>query len=336
VTCTSFLRPADAARRLGVSAKALRLYEERGMICPGRTPAGWRAYGPAEMERARQIIALRQLGLSLSQIARALAGDSDTLAPALAAHQSALEDRMGELSGAIARIHVLRARIAAGEAASIAELASLQSPARHLVAAFDLPWPWGGERFELWDMRAITWIVGPLFSGKTRLAMRLAETIPGAAFIGLERTRENAKHDPRIDQTLSWLIEDGATESDALLALLAVLESGTHSALVIDLIEQGLDEATQLALAAHLRRRGPNARPVFAMTRSSAMLDLAAVGPDETILLCPANHSSPIVVAPHPGAPGFETLASCLAPPDIRARSEGVIAIRQPVPQDMR
>jgi DNA-binding transcriptional MerR regulator len=37
---SSFLSAADAARRLGVSAKALRLYEERGLIAPGRTSAG--------------------------------------------------------------------------------------------------------------------------------------------------------------------------------------------------------------------------------------------------------------------------------------------------------
>jgi len=38
--------------RLGVSAKALRLYEQRGLIAPLRTAAGWRVYGPDEMARA--------------------------------------------------------------------------------------------------------------------------------------------------------------------------------------------------------------------------------------------------------------------------------------------
>ena len=44
-----FLNPSAAARRLGVSAKALRLYEQRGLVAPSRTPAGWRAYGPDEI-----------------------------------------------------------------------------------------------------------------------------------------------------------------------------------------------------------------------------------------------------------------------------------------------
>jgi hypothetical protein len=50
------------------------------------------------------------------------------------------------------------------------------------------------------------------------------------------------------------------------------------------------------------------------------------VGTDEVIILCPANHSPPMQVAPYPGAPGFEAVATCLASPEVRARTEGVIA----------
>ena len=93
-----FLNPAEAARRLGVSAKALRLYEARGLIAPARTAAGWRAYGPDEMARVAEIAALRELGLSLAQVARVLDGDSKSLEPALAAHQAALEGRVHQLA----------------------------------------------------------------------------------------------------------------------------------------------------------------------------------------------------------------------------------------------
>jgi DNA-binding transcriptional MerR regulator len=86
-----FLNPSEAAKRLGVSAKALRLYEQRGLIAPARTAAGWRAYGPDERARVAEIATLRELGLSLSQVAPLLGGDSGSLEPALAAHQSALE-----------------------------------------------------------------------------------------------------------------------------------------------------------------------------------------------------------------------------------------------------
>jgi hypothetical protein len=81
----------------------------------------------------------------------------------------------------------------------------------------------------------------------------------------------------------------------------------------------------------HLRHRGPGARKLFLMTRSCAILDLAAVGPDEAIIFCPANHSPPMRVAPYPGASGFEAVATCLASPQVRARTEGVIAWRPQV-----
>jgi hypothetical protein len=55
------------------------------------------------------------------------------------------------------------------------------------------------------------------------------------------------------------------------------------------------------------------------------------MGPDEAIILCPANHSPPTVVAPYPGAPGYEAVATCLAPPDVRARTEGMRAWRPAV-----
>src|SRR3954447_8478868 len=83
-----FLRPSEAAKRLGVSTKALRIFEERGLVAPNRTAAGWRAYGPGEMARAAEIVALRALGLSLAQVTRVRGGDPRALEAALAAHQA--------------------------------------------------------------------------------------------------------------------------------------------------------------------------------------------------------------------------------------------------------
>lgn len=335
-----FLKPSEAAEQLGVSAKALRLYERRGLVAPVRTAAGWRAYGPVEMARAAEIAALRALGLSLAQVARVL-GDPQGLELALAAHQTTLEGQVRQLAGAVEKVRGLRADLARGQLPAVASLARLQADAERRVA-FDLPWPWGGERFELRGIQALNYITGPLFSGKTRLARRLAETLPGAAFVGLERladggtaARARLDADPalqsRVGQVLACLVEDGATGSDALVALLVALEAEGPAALVVDMVEQGLDQATQAALTAHLRRRGPGGRPLFLLTRSCAILDLAAVGAHEAIILCPANHSPPARVAPYPGTPGYEAVATCLASPEVRARTEGVVAWRPKV-----
>lgn len=292
-----YFSPAQAARRLGVSAKALRLYEQRGLVAPVRTEAGWRAYGPEQMTRAGEIASLRALGFSLAQVARVLAGDVADLEPALAAHQAALEGRLRDVAAQTHQVRDLRARLAQGHTPSLSDLTRLARPSDEIAVAFDLPWPWGGERFELRTLRPLTWIIGSLGSGKTRLAIRLAETLPGASFLGLDRTV--------------------AELDDAL-------DAADSGPLVIDLIEQGLDQAAQEALS--LRLRQPRARPVLAMTRSTAILDLRALGPDEAILYCPANHSPPMLVAPHPGAPGYEAVATCLASPEVRARTEGMVA----------
>ncbi len=337
-----FLNPSEAAKRLGVSTKALRLYEQRGLVVPVRTAAGWRTYGPAEMAQAAEIVALRALGLSLAQVARVLKGDPQLLEPALAAHQATLEGRIRQLADTVEKVRALRADLARGQTPAASELARMVQPTAEVSVAFDLPWPWGGEKFELRDIRPLNYIIGPLGSGKTRLAQAIAETLPEATFIGLERltdegteTRGQLDTDPalksRVDKTISWLIEEGAVVSSALIALIVALESENSAILVVDMVEAGLDQASQEALVTHLRHRGSGAQPLFLLTRSCAVLDLTAVGPDETIILCPANHSPPTQVAPYPGAPGYEAVATCLASPEVRARTEGVIAWRPQV-----
>ena len=330
---SSALNASDAAKRLGVSTKALRLYEERGLIRPLRTEAGWRVYGAEELARAAEIVALRALGLSLAEVARVVGGDRRDLERALAEHQTSLDRQHRELGARIEKVHRLRAELARGEPPEPGELACMLRPALKIRISFALPWPWGGETFALDDVLPLTYIVGPLGSGKTRLAMRLAEALPGGALLGLDRLADDgaaararlaADSDlkARVDRALAWLTGDGATISGALIALLAGLE--TDGPVVVDMVEDGLDQVTQEALVAYLRQRA--AAPLVLMTRSSAILDLTAVGPDEMILLCPANHSPPFRVAPWPGAHGYDALATCLASPEVRARTRGVSA----------
>ena len=319
----SFLSPSDAARRLGVSVKALRVY------------------GADDMARAHDIVALRALGLSLAEVGDVvLNGNADSLSQALSKHQSNLERRSRLLCDQIAQVRGLRVELEAGRMPSANDLANVTQPVAPAVA-FDLPWPWGGERFELVEIKPLTFIVGPLFSGKTRLAGAIAAGLPGGVFVGLDRLIDGATADTRmtadptldahVRRTLDWLAGEGASVSPALVALVAALEAAEPRALVIDMVEQGLDETSQEAVISHLRRRGRDAPPLFVLTRSNVILDLGAVRPDEAIIFCPANHAPPSLVQPFPGAPGYEAVATCLGSPDVRARTEGVVAIRTPV-----
>ncbi|WP_072397143.1 MerR family transcriptional regulator [Hyphomicrobium sp. CS1GBMeth3] len=331
----AFLSPSVAAKRLGISVKALRVYEQHGLIAPIRTAAGWRTYGPEQMRRASEIAALRALGFSLAQITRVLQSDHLTLKTALTVHQATLEEQIQDLVATLGKVRGLREDLMDRQAPQPDGLAQVPTSVPELRVAFNLPWPWGGERFELRAIGPLNYITGPLGSGKTRLAMHLADTLSNAVFLGLDRLTDYTTVKlasrtvcSRVDQALACLVERGAAPSDALIILVTALEGDDPSGLIIDMPEQGLDKATQVALISRLRERGPKARPLFLLTRSNAILDLDAVGTRELIVYCPANHSVPLRVAPYPGAHGYEALASCLAPPEVRARTEGVMAWR--------
>jgi DNA-binding transcriptional MerR regulator len=60
-----------AAQRLGVSERALRYYQQLGLLVPARTtPGGLRRYSPADLARVERIRELQSLlGLNLDEIA---------------------------------------------------------------------------------------------------------------------------------------------------------------------------------------------------------------------------------------------------------------------------
>ena len=120
-----YLSTAETAAALGVTAKALRLYEKRGLVTPLRSAAGWRAYGPGALARLHQIIALKRLGLSLAEVGRLLAGKCAGLDAVLAVQEEALATRRAETERALALIRSARGRLARGEALSVNDLTQL-------------------------------------------------------------------------------------------------------------------------------------------------------------------------------------------------------------------
>lgn len=64
----------EAARLSGVSVRTLRYYHQIGLLYPaGQTRAGYRLYGPQELDRLRQILLYRELGFALKDIRALLA-----------------------------------------------------------------------------------------------------------------------------------------------------------------------------------------------------------------------------------------------------------------------
>ena len=123
------LTPAETARRFGVTIKALRVYESRGLLTPlresaGATRAQWRGYGPQQLARLHQILALKRMGLSLARIGEILVGP-DTLAAVLTLQADALARDREKLSQALALVQKAQAKLAGGQALSIDDLANL-------------------------------------------------------------------------------------------------------------------------------------------------------------------------------------------------------------------
>lgn len=62
-----------------VAPQMLRVYEQRGLLAPQRTPGGTRRYSGRDVDRIREIAALLSDGLNLAGIERVLALRAENL-----------------------------------------------------------------------------------------------------------------------------------------------------------------------------------------------------------------------------------------------------------------
>ncbi|MBP7704648.1 MAG: MerR family transcriptional regulator [Caulobacter sp.] len=100
--------PADLARRLGITIKALRVYERQGLVKPRRSRQGWRVYAPEDIERLSRALALKAMGFGLSQIAGLLDAGPDEMAVALAAQEARLVGERARLEKALGSVRDAR------------------------------------------------------------------------------------------------------------------------------------------------------------------------------------------------------------------------------------
>ncbi|MBB6250099.1 MerR family transcriptional regulator [Nitrospirillum iridis] len=119
------LGPGDVATKLGITPKALRVYERAGLLTPERRAGGWRRYSNEDVARLHQILALKGLGLSLRQIGDVLAGDGAGLAQTLSLQSHHLEKQIAALGQRLEAVTHARRRLAAGESLSLDELIGL-------------------------------------------------------------------------------------------------------------------------------------------------------------------------------------------------------------------
>ena len=91
------MRINEVERRVGITKKNIRFYEDEGLLKPGRSAEnGYRDYTEADVEALVRIKLLRQLSVPLEDIRRLQTGEL-TLTACMHAQQAALERRARDL-----------------------------------------------------------------------------------------------------------------------------------------------------------------------------------------------------------------------------------------------
>ena len=113
------MRIGEVAGRAGVPAKTIRFWEDQHLLPPpGRTPAGYRDYGPAILERVAFIRHSQAAGLTLEHIRQVLDIRDSGQPPCvhvtglIARRLGEVEARLAELTRARDQLVVLAARAA--------------------------------------------------------------------------------------------------------------------------------------------------------------------------------------------------------------------------------
>ncbi|SON59816.1 HTH-type transcriptional regulator HmrR [Mycobacterium simulans] len=97
-----------AARAAGVTRKAVRVYEAKGLLpAATRTVNGYRLYDKCDVDLLTFIRRARALGLHLDDIRRILATRNDGIAPC-ATVRDLLDARIAELDNTVAELLALR------------------------------------------------------------------------------------------------------------------------------------------------------------------------------------------------------------------------------------
>jgi DNA-binding transcriptional MerR regulator len=127
----SFVTIGEFARLSRLSPKALRLYDELGLLPPARVDpdSGYRLYRLEQLERARLVASLRQVGVPLAEIKAIVDLDAAEVAARVAAYWSETEDT-----------HTLRRDLAeqlidrlTGKESSMYEVETRTAPARTVL-----------------------------------------------------------------------------------------------------------------------------------------------------------------------------------------------------------
>lgn len=113
------MKVSELAERVGTTAKTVRFYEAEGVLpAPPRQGNGYRDYAEEDVRRLRLVVALRGLGLDLTECGRlarlCVSGECEEMAGDLTAR---VAERRTEVAAAMAELRHLDGELAALERA---------------------------------------------------------------------------------------------------------------------------------------------------------------------------------------------------------------------------
>lgn len=106
-----FLRIGEVTARTGLTERALRHYEDEGLIAPGRSSAGQRLYSAADLSALASIDVLRRAGFSLAEIRTLRSRAGVDLRALLTAQIEALRLEQARSLAAISTLETFVARL---------------------------------------------------------------------------------------------------------------------------------------------------------------------------------------------------------------------------------
>jgi len=173
----------EFGRRSRLSLKALRLYDERGVLVPSRVDqeSGYRYYDTAQLEDARLVVMLRELQLPLAAIKELLACDPADAATRIAEYwrdAEAAHDARRELADYV--VNRLR-----GKRSVMYEVGTREIPERSLLCLKRIvdeqgQWAFGKEFIGIWRKRPL-----PLMEGRAGASFCIWWSHPSADGDGL-------------------------------------------------------------------------------------------------------------------------------------------------------
>ena len=138
------LSVGQLAARSGVAASALRYYEDRGLLAPARDAAGHRRYPRSALRRVAFIVFAQRVGLTLVEIADALAGLPTDRAPARSDWEPLAATWRARIDAEIAALERLREGLTTciGCGCLSLDRCALANPDDKAAASGSGPWAW--------------------------------------------------------------------------------------------------------------------------------------------------------------------------------------------------